>query len=436
MKLPIYKLVIDEEDFQSGIDFISLVENPAIQKDFLKFNQQFVEPGLNETQDEFMQRCVKYVIDEGKDSEQAVAICYSLWENKSFAQGEKVSFDFDDTLNTARGKELAVNEIDSGSIVYIISARSDKESMFSVADELGIPHDRIYATGSNKAKVEKVKELGIQKHYDNNADVISELGSIGAKFIEFKSYTDYPQAAKDNAAQGIKLNEELNNKCATQIGKIRGQQIANGEALSEETIKRTYSYLSRAKAYYNPNDKEACGTISYLLWGGEEMLNWCERKLNSFKAQFAIQNEEKRIITGPAMLADLPIYRRDEQRGEYYVVFDKETIFKIAKKWAIRNKYNSVNVDHAQVIDGLTLLETYFIDKERNIVPPIGFEDAKDGSWFVSYYVENDKVWALIKEGVWKGFSVEGFFDFVEPKTQEDEMLEAIMSMLQKWNGQ
>lgn len=338
MKLPVYKLVIDEEDFQSGVDFISLVENPAIQKDFLKFNQQFVQPGPTETQDEFIQRCVKYVIDEGKDSEQAVAICYSLWENKSFAEGEKVSFDFDDTLNTARGKELATNEIDSGSIVYIISARSDKESMFSVADELGIPHDRIYATGSNKLKVEKVKELGIQKHYDNNADVISELGSIGAKFNQV--------------------------------------------------------------------------------------------------AQFAIQNEEKRIITGPAMLADLPIYRRDEQRGEYYVVFDKETIFKIAKKWAIRNKYNSVNVDHAQVIDGLTLLETYFIDKERGIVPPIGFEDAKDGSWFVSYYVENDKVWSLIKEGVWKGFSVEGFFDFVEPKTQEDEMLEAIMSMLQKWNGQ
>ncbi len=34
------------------------------------------------------------------------------------------------------------------------------------------------------------------------------------------------------------------------------------------------------------------------------------------------------------MIADLPIYRRDDVRGEYYVVFDKESIFKIAKKWA------------------------------------------------------------------------------------------------------
>ena len=49
------------------------------------------------------------------------------------------------------------------------------------------------------------------------------------------------------------------------------------------------------------------------------------------KRKFAIQSEEKRIISGAAMLADLPIYRRDEVRGEYYVVFDKQNI----KIWLI-----------------------------------------------------------------------------------------------------
>lgn len=453
MNLPIYKLKINEDDFETGIDFISLVENPAIQKDFLAFNQQFVQPGPTENQDEFIARCVKYVIDEGKDSEQAVAICYSLWENRDFEEGDKVSFDFDDTLNTEKGKKLAEEEIQSGSTVYIISARHDKASMYSVADEVGIPHSRIYAMGSNSAKVQEVKKLGITRHYDNNADVISQLVGIGEKFDivallpnyvkqlkklktkTFESYTDYPQAAMENAKRGIKLNDENNNKCATQVGKVRAQQIANGEPLSQETIQRTFSYLSRAKAYYNPNDDSACGTISYLLWGGDEMLNWCERKLNSFKKTFAIQNEEKRIITGAAMLADLPIYRRDEIRGEYYVVFDRETIFQIAKKWAVKNKYNSVNVDHSQVINGMTLLETYFIDRERGIVPPIGFEDAKDGSWFVTYYVQNDQVWNEIKQGTWKGFSVEGFFDFVEPQSQEDEMLSQLMNILKKWDG-
>jgi len=98
-----------------------------------------------------------------------------------------------------------------------------------------------------------------------------------------ESYTDYPESAKEAAARGIKYNEENGNKCATQTGKVRAQQIANGEPLSYETLKRTYSFLSRAKTYYNPDDTKACGTISYLLWGGEPMLNWVERKLQQIE---------------------------------------------------------------------------------------------------------------------------------------------------------
>lgn len=103
------------------------------------------------------------------------------------------------------------------------------------------------------------------------------------KFIAPDSYNDYPEAVKENAARGIRLNEEVNNKCATQVGKVRAQQLANGESISVETIKRMYSYLSRAKEYYKPNDDKACGTISYLLWGGEEALGWSERKLDQIK---------------------------------------------------------------------------------------------------------------------------------------------------------
>lgn len=153
------------------------------------------------------------------------------------------------------------------------------------------------------------------------------------------------------------------------------------------------------------------------------------------RKKFAIQNEEKRIISGAAMLSDLPIYRRDDVRGEYYVVFDKETIYKIAKKWAVNNKYNAVNVDHKTQIDGCILFETYLLDFERGIMPPKGFEDAKDGSWFVSYIVEDDAIWAKCKDGTWNGFSVEGYFDFVEPMSEDDKLLEDLKSLLSKWNG-
>ncbi len=95
----------------------------------------------------------------------------------------------------------------------------------------------------------------------------------------FESYSDYPDSVSNNAKRGIELNEKVNNKCATQVGKVRAQQLAKKEPISVETIKRMYSYLSRAEVNYDESDTEACGTISYLLWGGLAAKRWSESKL-------------------------------------------------------------------------------------------------------------------------------------------------------------
>ena len=95
----------------------------------------------------------------------------------------------------------------------------------------------------------------------------------------FESYSDYPDSVSNNAKRGIELNEKVNNKCATQVGKVRAQQLAQKEPVSVETIKRMYSYLSRAEVNYDESDTQACGTISYLLWGGLSAKRWAESKL-------------------------------------------------------------------------------------------------------------------------------------------------------------
>lgn len=94
-----------------------------------------------------------------------------------------------------------------------------------------------------------------------------------------ETFNDYPESVSNNAKRGIELNEAVNNKCATQVGKVRAQQLANKEKVSIDTIQRMYSYLSRAEVYYNENDTKACGTISYLLWGGKSALSWSKNKL-------------------------------------------------------------------------------------------------------------------------------------------------------------
>jgi len=136
------------------------------------------QPTSNESEKEFIQRCM----DDSKmkdeyDIDQRFAVCQDAFKTK--LAGEKISFDFDGTLSTKKGYEKAKQLINEGAEVYIISARQNKDGMLNRANQLGIPESRIYATGSNKAKIEKVKELQIETHYDNNTDVIKELGNIG-----------------------------------------------------------------------------------------------------------------------------------------------------------------------------------------------------------------------------------------------------------------
>ena len=97
-----------------------------------------------------------------------------------------------------------------------------------------------------------------------------------------QTFRDYPQSATNIAKRAIAFTEENPNDCATQVGKVRAQQLANRESLSLDTVKRTYSFLSRAKEYdtgsFTDSDgKPVCGSISYAYWGGDPMLRWARK---------------------------------------------------------------------------------------------------------------------------------------------------------------
>lgn len=131
---------------------------------------------------------------------------------------------------------------------------------------------------------------------------------------------------------------------------------------------------------------------------------------------------EKRIISGPAMVANSLIYRKDEN-GEYDVFFSKDTIEQIAIKFFKKDYQKNLNLFHDPnlPIDGVTIFESFISDKSRNIPAMVGYEDLPDGSWFISAKVENDAVWEKIKSGEVKGFSVEGFFSSMKVKAESIE---------------
>lgn len=154
------------------------------------------------------------------------------------------------------------------------------------------------------------------------------------------------------------------------------------------------------------------------------------------KAEFIIQSEDRRIVSGALMLADTPIYRND-QNGEYYVTFTKDTIEKIAQKFFKKGYQSNVNLmhDEALAVEGVTMYESFIVDSSRGVVAMKGFEDAPEGSWFGSFKVENESVWDKIKSGEFKGFSVEGIFNYKkgkQPMSVEESLWSEICSILEQ----
>lgn len=137
--------------------------------------------------------------------------------------------------------------------------------------------------------------------------------------------------------------------------------------------------------------------------------------LGDQKGNFTPANTEKMILAGPLMIPDMDIYRKDETADgikEYNVMFTKDMIDKIQKKFKRLNYNNNINEMHDpnKKIDGAYLFQDFIIDRASGINPPYNF-DLPDGTWFGFVKIDNQEVWdSYIKTGVYTGFSVEGFF--------------------------
>lgn len=149
------------------------------------------------------------------------------------------------------------------------------------------------------------------------------------------------------------------------------------------------------------------------------------------KFSFSVVNDDERIVVGPAMIPDLPIYRADET-GEYYVFFDKKTIETIALKFYAKGFQQNANEMHAKAVDGITFFQSWIADESKGIPKMKQFEDLPDGTWFLGAKIENDETWAKVKDGTFKGFSVEGMFDMTEIKMRKsaDDIIAKLRELL------
>lgn len=145
---------------------------------------------------------------------------------------------------------------------------------------------------------------------------------------------------------------------------------------------------------------------------------------------FRLEDGEERNILGVAIRADYPIYRYDEEEGDYYITFRRDAIKEIVKQYSKDGFFNQVSLQHnGKRVDGVVMVEMFIKDIEKGINPR-GFERIEDGSLFVCYHVENAELWNEIKtSGELNGFSIE-IFTSMTPTREEPPTLEELVETL------
>ena len=288
-------------------------------------------------------------------------------------------------------------------------------------------------------------ELIIDEEDESGVDYIALVDSpaIESEWMAFKklqfeeTFNDYPESASNNAKKAIKYKEENNIDCGTRVGWTRARQLANKEKISWETIGRMASFKRHQQNKDIPYS-EGCGGIMWDAWGGASGINWAIEKMKTkdkYRQVFKIENEEKRIVSGYFMKADLPIIRLNEDNEKYYVVFRRDTIEKIVNKFFKNGLNANVNLMHDNNLQakGVYVIESLIIDSKRGIKAPKGFEDAPDGSWWGSMRVENDEIWQMVKDGSFKGFSVEGMFGQAKSIKYPVSLINKIREVVKKY---
>lgn len=309
----IIELVLDEDNNEIGIEAISVVENPAIEEDFIALNSNIVELKEADKEKKLLVGALlipnKPIYRRSGDEE------YYIYFSKDTVVKASQMY----LMNGNQSKATLEHEHDINGLTLVESwivedEVHDKSRKFGMNVPLGtwmgsvkVNNDEVW---NDFVKTGKVKGFSIEGYFADRmerpkepiADLQEELAAIEeaeaeymlsqikaviksdkrlkkGKRTEMESFSDYPQSVSNNAKRGIELNKKVNNKCATQVGKVRAQQLADRKPVSMETIKRMFSYLSRAEEYYKAGDTEACGYISYLLWGGKSAKSWAESKI-------------------------------------------------------------------------------------------------------------------------------------------------------------
>jgi len=310
--MKLYELLIDEENEFSGVNAVSIVENPAIQSDFIALADQ--KPVLLARTNEdkrilmgaalipdkpiyrnidgeefyiyFSKETIAKVAEKFyKDSNQKNATLehqqpiegmtiFESWlvEDEQFDKSRKYG------LNVPIGTWMISMKVDDEKI-WQEYVKDDKVFGFSIEgqfanalrSDVDMPLPLAMSDEELDAKVNELIDI-VMKHYDNEDE------------YNLETYSDYPQAAVNNAKRAIAYKKKNGSSCGTAVGWRRASQIASKSNLSRSVIARMASFKRHQQNKDVPYS-EGCGGLMWDCWGGSAGINWAISKLKKIDSK-------------------------------------------------------------------------------------------------------------------------------------------------------
>jgi ribosomal protein S27AE len=429
----VFELRIEEDDDVSGIDSISLVDDPAIEINWMYFNR--VRPQ-------------EFHIPDGEDNKY-------LDKLKSIAQDEQELLDEGWVVSkvTPMGKEgFAVQATDPN------AASAEDETEYKVRYKY-ILNPEAQAPSIIPTTRDFCREL-VQKNYVwRLEDMEAQLNDEGDSALVWRGgYNCRHLWARIEYTK----DATIINKASVNKGKIDPQAPIDTRVLGMEqpdTRVPAHPSFSKEKMEVTTIECKKCGHKWDMKDGGEKpymcgkcdydnsydmgydvsgIAGYVDPNIKKKKKKFAT-DEEKRTIVGPAMVPDLRIFRKTKDGDPYEVYFSSETIKMIAEKY-MKNQYTRNNdlMHDGTAVKDVYVIESWIKEDMEDKSNKYGYNDLPIGTWFVAMKVaktpEGDKVWEMVKSGELAGFSVSGWFEEVAAFCREEMFLQKVVEILKKYD--
>ena len=351
--MKLYELKI--EDNEDEVFAISLVESPAIESDFIFFDKEEVMFAATDTEQQMLigpillpEKKILRVDGEG----QPYHVYFTKETVKKIAQNylmkkytDKATLEHDKSIKGVHLVESWIKEgkLDKSSRYGLNVPEGTWMGMFKISDDnlwndyvktgkvKGFSIEGLFEHKLIQASEEEILSKNIEELSEKEANIVlSYMKNIikkdsrykAGKRVEMESYSDYPDGVKGNAKRALEYAEKNGwGSCGTPVGKQRANQLAKGEPISVDTIKRMYSFLSRHEGDLETSTAygDGCGKLMYDAWGGKAGLGWSRNKLrtlgllteteampsipaSSYAGEPAKKKDKKDLIVAPALI--------------------------------------------------------------------------------------------------------------------------------------